>query len=259
MGIGVQSVIKRLPIIVGPICGGVLIDRFGIVAGVRIALAITIVLGIATIFLQRRIGEEKGDTPFRGIRFWRVVPDFPPGLCRLLVSDILIRFCERVPFAWVVIYAMDDLGMTATQIGALTAFEIATSVLCLIPAAYLADKFGREPFVIATFVFFTAFPLVLLAAHDFAWLTVAFITRGLKEFGEPARKALIIGYAPAAGRARTVGAYYLIRDLIVTLGAFIGAGLWKIGPSVNFGSAAALGAFGTIFYAFSYARRPARD
>jgi MFS family permease len=259
MGIGVQSVIKRLPIIVGPICGGLLIDRFGIVAGVRTALAITIVLGIATIFLQSRIGEEKGDTRFRGVRFWRVVRDFPPGLCRLLVSDILIRFCERVPFAWVVIYAMDDLGMTATQIGALTAFEIATSVLCLIPAAYLADKFGREPFVIATFVFFTAFPLVLLAGHDFAWLMVAFITRGLKEFGEPARKALIIGYAPAAGRARTVGAYYLIRDLIVTLGAFIGAGLWKIGPSVNFGSAAALGAFGTIFYVFSYARRPARD
>jgi hypothetical protein len=29
IGIGVQSVIKRLPIIIGPICGGVLIDRFG--------------------------------------------------------------------------------------------------------------------------------------------------------------------------------------------------------------------------------------
>jgi len=55
MGIGVQSVIKRLPIIIGPICGGVLIDRFGIVPGVRIALAITIVLGIVTIFPQRRL------------------------------------------------------------------------------------------------------------------------------------------------------------------------------------------------------------
>jgi predicted MFS family arabinose efflux permease len=55
MGIGVQSVIKRLPIIIGPICGGVLVDRFGIVPGVRIALAITIVLGIVTIFPQRRL------------------------------------------------------------------------------------------------------------------------------------------------------------------------------------------------------------
>ena len=61
------------------------------------------------------------------------------------------------------------------------------------------------------------------------------------------------------GRARTIGAYYLIRDLIVTSGAFIGAGLWKIGPSVNFGSAATIGAVGTIFYAFTYLRRAARE
>ena len=98
MGIGVQSVIKRVPIIVVPICGGVLIDRFGIVPGVQIALAITIMLGIAAIFLQRRIVEEKSDTPFQGARFWRVVRDFPPALSRLLLSDILIRFCERILF-----------------------------------------------------------------------------------------------------------------------------------------------------------------
>ena len=257
MGIGVQSVIKRLPIIVGPICGGVLIDRFGIVPGVQIALAITIVLAIATIFLQHRLEDEKNETAFLVLHFWRVVSDFPPALRRLLLSDILIRFCERIPYAWVVIYAMDNAGMTATQVGVLTAIEVATSVLCLIPAAYLADKYGREPFVIATFVFFTAFPLALLAAHNFAWLSVAFATRGLKEFGEPARKALIIGHAPSVTRARTIGAYYLIRDLIVTGGAFIGAGLWKIGPAVNFWSAAAFGAVGTIFYSFTYPRRAA--
>src|SRR6476620_3903335 len=257
MGIGVQSVIKRLPIIIGPICGGVLIDSFGIVIGVRIALAITIVLGIGTMLLQRRLGEEKSEMPFQGLRFWRVVSDFPPALRRLLVSDILIRFCERIPYAWVVIYAMDNAGMTATQVGVLTAIEVATSVLCLIPAAYLADKYGREPFVITTFVFFTAFPLALLAAHDFAWLSLAFAMRGLKEFGEPARKALIISHAPSVACARPIGAYYLIRDLIVTGGAFIGAGLWNIGPAVNFWSAAAFGAVGTIFYSFTYPRRAA--
>jgi len=259
MGIGVQSVIKRLPIIIGPVCGGVLIDSFGIVIGVRIALAITIVLGIGTMLLQRRLGEEKSEMPFQGLRFWRVVSDFPPALRRLLVSDILIRFCERIPYAWVVIYAMDNAGMTATQVGVLTAIEVATSVLCLIPAAYLADKYGREPFVITTFVFFTAFPLALLAAHDFAWLSLAFAMRGLKEFGEPARKALIISHAPSVARARTIGAYYLIRDLIVTGGAFIGAGLWKIGPAVNFWSAAAFGAVGTIFYSFTYPRHAALE
>jgi hypothetical protein len=29
--------------------------------------------------------------------------------------DILIRFCERIPYAWVVIFAMDYLGMSGKQ------------------------------------------------------------------------------------------------------------------------------------------------
>jgi hypothetical protein len=53
---------------------------------------------------------------------------------------------------------MDNAGIAATQVDMLTAIEVATSVLCVIPAAYLADKFGREPFVLATFVFLEDWP-----------------------------------------------------------------------------------------------------
>src|SRR6202011_3698467 len=51
MGVGMQSVIKRLPIMVAPILGGYLIDRFGIVDGVRIGLVLSIVLSGTTIFV----------------------------------------------------------------------------------------------------------------------------------------------------------------------------------------------------------------
>lgn len=45
-----------------------------------------------------------------------------------------------------------------------------------------------------------------------------------------------------------VGAYYLVRDLIVSLAALLGAYLWKVGPRLNFLGAAAFGVAGTIFY-----------
>jgi hypothetical protein len=51
------------------------------------------------------------------------------------------------------------------------------------------DEADREPFIVATFVFFTLFPVSLLFARSFAWLVVAFVIRGLKEFGETARKS----------------------------------------------------------------------
>jgi MFS family permease len=99
-------------------------------------------------------------------------------------------------------------------------------MLVYIPVAYLADKSTKKPFVAITFGFFTLFPLILIFSRSFTMLIIAFIIRGLKEFGEPTRKALIMDLAPENRKAATFGLYYLIRDVIVSLAAFGGALLW---------------------------------
>ena len=65
-----------------------------------------------------------------------------------------------------------------------------------------------------------------------------------------AKRKWIVIYAVSDSerRGQMVGAYYLVRDLIVSTGAILGAYLWKVGPGLNFLGAAALGATGTIFY-----------
>jgi len=250
MGIGIQSLTKRLPIIIGPIAGGLLMDRYGIVTGMRIGLGLSILLGGVSLLLQSRLREDGGAAPAPPAGFLAAVRGFDPRLRRLLYSDILIRFCERIPYAWVVIYAIDYGGVSATRVGVLIAVETAVAMACYIPVAHLADRYGKEAFVIATFLFFTVFPLTLLAAHNFQTLLLAFAVRGLKEFGDSARKALIVEYAGSTSRGQSIGAYYLIRDVIVSFGALLGAALWKLGPEVNFLSAAALGALGTLAYCY---------
>jgi predicted MFS family arabinose efflux permease len=254
MGIGVQSVIKRLPIMIAPFFGGLLIDRFGVIGGVRIALVISIILSGATIFVQRQLRDEpKEDPPGERLNFWQSLREFNSPMRRLLLSDILIRFCERIPYAWVVIFAMDYIGVSAKEIGVLTAVEMLAATLCIIPASHYADRYGREPFVIVTFIMFTLFPISLLVSrgfpsYSFALLVVAFIIRGFKEFGDTSRKALIIGYCDPARCGQMVGAYYLVRDLIVSPGAILGAYLWNLGAVPNFLGATAVGIVGTIFY-----------
>ena len=250
MGVGIQSVIKRLPIMIAPVCGGILIDRFGIIDGVRIALLISIFLSALTILVQRQLHEEPKQEVAANERwsFWRSLREFNSPMRRLLLSDILVRFCERIPYAWVVIFAMDYIGVSAKGVGILTAVEMLAAILCIIPASHFADRHRREPFVIATFVMFTLFPISLLVSRSFSALVIAFMIRGFKEFGDTSRKALIIGYCDPQRCGQTVGAYYLVRDLIVSVGAIVGAYLWKLGPGLNFLGAAALGAAGTIFY-----------
>src|SRR5437899_423221 len=176
MGVGVQSVIKRLPIMIAPIFGGMLIDRFGIIGGVRIALIISIFLSAATILVQRQLREaprEKVENIER-LSVWRSILEFNPPMRRLLLSDILIRFCERIPYAWVVIFAMDYIGVSAKEIGVLTTVEMLAATLCILPASNFAGRPGREPFVIVTFIMFTLFPVSLLMSRSFSALVIAF-------------------------------------------------------------------------------------
>ena len=256
MGVGVQSVIKRLPIMVSPVLGGMLIDYFGIIPGVRIALIISIFLSALTIFVQRQFQDSVDASRAVAVtspmaKRWslsRTLRQFNPPMRRLLLSDILIRFCERIPYAWIVIFAMDYIGMSAQQVGILTTVEMLAATLCIIPASHYADRYGREPFVIVTFIMFTLFPISLLMSRSFSALVLAFTIRGLKEFGDTSRKALIIGYSDPERRGQMIGAYYLVRDLVVSTGAILGAYLWKLGPALNCLGAAALGVAGTIFY-----------
>jgi len=126
---------------------------------------------------------------------------------------------------------------------------MATAIAVYIPVAYLADRGTKKPYIVLTFVFFTLFPLVLLFCQSFRLLVLAFILRGLKEFGEPARKALIVDLAPEGQKAAMFGAYYLVRDIIVAVAAFGGAFLWQISPATNFLTAFAFGIIGTVWFA----------
>ena len=251
-GLALQATLKRVPVILGPLIGGILIDHYGLHGGIRIGAMVALMLGVFTLGVEQKLPQSPAVHPGETIlkRFCSM-KSFHPTLRQLLYSDILVRFCERIPYAWIVIYCMDDVHVTATQFGLLTAVETLVSMLCLFPTAYLSDQYGREPFVVATFILFTLFPLSMLYSHNFTMLVFAFIIRGLKEFGDSARKSQIIKYSTEKTRGQTVGAYYLIRDSVVTVGSFLGAYLWKISPEANFLGAVIAGTAGTLYYVWS--------
>jgi len=102
--------------------------------------------------------------------------------------------------------------------------------------------------VIATFVAFALFPVAVALARDFETLIVAFVLGGLREVGEPARKALIVDLVQPTVRARSIGLYYLVRSLAIEPAAFIGGLLWRVTPSLPFWVAGAIGLVGVIVF-----------
>ncbi len=258
MGVSMHSLVRRIPMGLGPILGGLCIGLWGERDGVRLAFVAAFLLSAVAAVLQQLLIEDdppeatdENRPPAPERNPLRLLRQMTPSLKRLLVSDILVRFCEQIPYAFVVVWSMKTIAdpVTAFQFGILTSIEMATALLVYIPVAYFADKSTKKPFVVTTFCFFTLFPLVLLFCQSLTWLVLAFILRGLKEFGEPTRKALIMDLAPEDRKAAMFGLYYLLRDVIVSVAAFGGAFLWQIGPATNFLVAFSCGLAGTVGFA----------
>ena len=247
MGFTLQSILKRVPIVIAPLAGGVLIASLGVVKGIHLALAITLVLALVTMLLVSRINLTVNALHTTGIvGVWQT---FHTALKRLLVSDVIIRTCEGMTGVITILYVTNVQRFSIKQYGTLVAIQMITSILVYIPAGKIADRVGRKPFVIATFLSFALFPLAIIAASSFALIALAFVIGGLREIGEPARKAMIVDFAQDHVRARSVGLYYLVRSLSITPAAFIGGLLWSIAPQVPFVVAGIIGLLGTVVFA----------
>jgi MFS family permease len=247
MGFTLQSFLKRVPMAIAPLIGGLLIARAGVLTGVRTGLAITLGLALVTAMIAYRINIpvlKSEATNIKGV--WR---SFHFALKRLLVSDIIIRTCEGLADVLIVLYVMNISGISFAEYGVLVFVQMITSMLVYLPAGKIADRIGRKPFVIVTFTCFALFPLSIILAKSYTLLIFAFIIGGLREIGEPSRKAMIVDFAAPHLRARSVGLYYLVRSLTITPAAAVGGLLWKVTPQTPFLLAFVIGIVGVLVFA----------
>ncbi|HIC87794.1 MAG TPA: MFS transporter [Anaerolineae bacterium] len=251
MGFSVQSIWKRIPIVIAPPVGGYLLARLGLVPGMRVGFAVSLVFALAAIYLQSHFyhttppNREAQSANMKSI--WQVMPT---PLRRLLLTDCLVRFGSNMAAVYVVLLVINVHRKSPLEFGAFTSLQMLTAIAGYLPAAHLADRFGRQPFILATFTFFTLFPLslVVLPSH---WLFVAFLIAGLREIGEPARKARIVDLAEESHRGRVIGLYYLIRGLATIPAPFLGGLLWQHSFTWPFLLGGAASGIGLILYAIN--------
>jgi MFS family permease len=248
MGVSMHSIIRRIPMAIGPLAGGILIQMYGILIGARIAFVVALIFAILSLIFIYLYIEDKQEKSIPVINVIDTFKQMPKPLRTLLLSDILIRFAEQIPYAFVVVWIMQTNQQSAVSFSLLTMIEMAVAMIIYIPVAYLSEKISNKTIVSITFGFFTIFPLVLLFSTGMPMLIFAFIIRGLKEFGEPTRKALIVKLANEGSKATTFGTYYLLRDIVVSIASLFSASLWLISPQTNFLTASAFGLLGTMIF-----------
>jgi MFS family permease len=257
MAFAIQSIQKRLPKILGPALAGVVLQFAGDIAGMRILVSTSLVLAAGTLTVQWLwLPHRKPPPP--GPSLLVIFRDFPPRLRRLLTADIFTRWCDWLVRDFVVLYLLVECGQEKSVIGFLIATQNTTALLTYLPIGRMTGKVGLEPFIGLTFIFFALFPVALALSPANGWLFAAFVVYGLREIGEPARKAMITNMVPESLRARGVGLYWGLRSFAVCSASLVGAWLWSVydAQTLLF-TAFGLGSVGAaVFYLFC--REPTR-
>jgi MFS family permease len=258
MAFALQSIQKRLPKILGPVIAGFVLTaairhygsaEVGHVIGMQWLVAVALVLGLGSLVLQIGFMPHQAPAP-RGPGARAIVRSFHPTLRRLLLAEIFTRWCDWLVREFVVLYLIAVRGVDPAYAGILFAVQSVTALLTYLPIGRMTAVVGLQPFIGLTFVFFALFPLSLAVVPDGWGLILAFVVYGLREIGEPARKALITSLLPREIRAEGVGLYWGVRSLAICWASLVGAFVWyAFGPEHLLYLAFAIGCLGAaVFY-----------
>jgi predicted MFS family arabinose efflux permease len=267
----IQSIQKRLPKVIGPAVGGAVFAAIGYWLNLTLAFSLVGLSVILQMALMKRMRAKKDSAhvPFRTI-----LRDMPRELRLLLSAEIFIRWGDWFARDFAVLYVVALLtqrfgwseARAAETAGGLLAVMNLTALSTYVPVAKWVDRSpSPRPFIGTTFLLFAVFPIFLvvlpklsvaLGVPVMVGLIVTFVVNGLREIGEPARKALIsTGFAPEV-RARAVGLYWGLRSFAFFPAPLVAAYLWqKIGPDITFLIGGAIGLIGTIWYGISNRRK----
>ena len=179
----VQSILVRVPRVIGAPIGGVLIVWLGVRHGIQVALFATLVLATGVVVAQRVGYREKSAKPeeYLAKSAFTVFGEMEASLKRLLLSDCLVRIGEGIATTFILLYVTDVLGHSAATYGTLYAIQMTVAIALYLPMGKLADLTGRRPMVALTFLFFALFPLAVRLSSGIATLIPAFVIGGLKE------------------------------------------------------------------------------
>jgi predicted MFS family arabinose efflux permease len=267
----IQSIQKRLPKVIGPAVGGAVFAAIGYWLNLTLAFSLVGLAVILQLALMKRM-RAKADPPH--VPFRTILRDMPRELRLLLSAEIFIRWGDWFARDFAVLYVVALLtqqfgwseARAAETAGGLLAVMNLTALSTYVPVAKWVDRSpSPRPFIGTTFLLFAVFPILLvllpklsvaLGLPVMVGLVVTFIVNGLREIGEPARKALISTGFPPEVRARAVGLYWGLRSFAFCPAPLVAAFLWqKIGPDITFLIGGAIGLIGTIWYGISNRRK----
>jgi MFS family permease len=271
-GFAAYRMITWMPMIFTGLLGGMFMDYFGVLRGVRLCLYAMLIVSIIATILRWKYIEETLETPIKkpekahkqqkkSLDILQGLTKMPQNVWILTIVAALSGFAMRTVWSFMVIYAVEVIGLTKTQWGLIgTVVSIITTTLTL-PGGMLADRIGRKPCIIVSKILGPLSTIGFILSANFWHLALTRSINGVAmgfggmvwgPMGGPVWQALVADCTPPEERGRMMGLMGSIAGLVSTPASWVGGYFYdNVSPDLPFKASFALDITATaIFIAF---------
>jgi MFS family permease len=253
---GISSAIYMVIGVIGPPLGGYLVKNYSYKFMLLVALLLYAFAAVLRIWmamstklngakkqaeplsfssLKKNLGAMIGLITAGGIVTWILISD---GM-----SDINFRLIGSL----VPLYQEGIGGLNVEQIGLLAAINAIVMIALMVPAGWLADKFGERVGISFGFLFISVAIWIYLPANTFGQYIIAWVLFGIgQSLSNPAYQSLVSKAIPENLRGTAFGFFQSSLGVVSLPVPYIGAWLWEhYSPQLPF----QITAIGAIFLA----------
>jgi MFS family permease len=249
MGYAAANVIPHVPTIFAPAVAGFVVERVGLVPGMRLIYVAVffciLAAAIIRLFFLREtlispsrivLGEMKGalkNSLGSIVTAWKLMPS---NLRFLTVARLLSAFEEPIWFTFMSLYVFDVVQISLVDWGLVNTAYVAAILLIGFPLGKVVDKIGRRNSLILAYVFiFTPFSVFFILSKTFVQLLLAYlffaVGRGLVM---PAYSALQADIIPRDKRGRIMGTIGTLNVLAMVPASALAGVLYEVNPAWPF-------------------------
>jgi MFS family permease len=220
-GIATMNTIAGALAMFSPYLAGAVIDAYGEEFGMRVLYGVMMVAYLASAAINHRCLKETASSSKNRVD-WSALPQafkdayggaismfkkLPRSLQAQAVIIILGFTCNAIASSFWVVYAKEQIGLTATEWGGILLVETLLRNILLIPAGIAVDRYGRARFVVASLTLsLVTMPLFVLSSNLTQVLLVRIAIAVANAFFAPACMALMADTIPRNIRGRVMAA-----------------------------------------------------
>ena len=242
LGYSLIWVMPGVPAFLGPVVSGYMVERYGLVPGMRAVYAVVLVCVLAIAGIRWRYLEETaGEEDDLGHR--ELTASFREALgsireawrgmgreIRYLTLVYLLVSLEYPLFdTFYSLFAYDVVGVTGLEWGLISTIGSASLVAVGYPAGKIVDRIGRKRSMLLAYLFSTPVLLGFMAARGFAQMVVVDVLfRVSMSLFFPAMMALRADIIPREMRGRVMGLMGTLRSLAMVPAAAVFGYLYEV-------------------------------